>query len=37
MFDWVPVSTNIAPVNGLMQIGDTGVFPRRYYRAVKAQ
>ncbi|HWC58554.1 MAG TPA: hypothetical protein VHC44_02595, partial [Verrucomicrobiae bacterium] len=36
LFDWEPICTNTAPTNGLMQIGDTGVFPRRYYRAVKA-
>jgi len=36
LFDWEPICTNTAPTNGLMQIGDSGVFPRRYYRAVKA-
>jgi Glycosyl hydrolase family 9/Cellulase N-terminal ig-like domain len=35
MFDWQSISTNLASTNGLMQIGDTGIFPQRYYRAVK--
>jgi len=35
MFNWQPISTNVVPVNGLMPIGDSGTFPRRYFRAVK--
>jgi hypothetical protein len=35
MFNWDSISTNIAPANGLIPIGDSGIFPRRYYRAVK--
>jgi hypothetical protein len=33
--DWQSISTNTLPVNGLMPINDPGVFPRRYYRAMK--
>jgi len=35
MSTWQPISTNVVPTNGLMPIGDSGTFPRRYYRAVK--
>ena len=37
LHSWQPINTNTLPVNGLMQIADPGVSPRRYYRAVKAQ
>jgi hypothetical protein len=33
--DWKAISTNLVPTNGLMPFGDLGVFPARYYRAVK--
>jgi hypothetical protein len=35
LFDWQSISTNVVPVNGLLPIGDSATFPRRYYRAVK--
>ena len=36
MSDWQPISTNLVSTNGLIQIGDPGIFPQRYYRAVKS-
>jgi hypothetical protein len=35
LLNWQPIDTNTLPVNGLMQIADPGVSPRRYYRAMK--
>jgi hypothetical protein len=37
MSDWQSLSTNVLPANGLLPIGDSSVFPTRYYRAVKAR
>jgi hypothetical protein len=37
LLNWQPINTNTLPVNGLMQIADPGVSPRRYYRAMKTQ
>lgn len=35
LLNWQPINTNTLPVNGLLQIADPGVSPRRYYRAMK--
>ena len=36
LFDWQSISTNVVPVNGMMPIEESGILPRRFYRAVKA-